>query len=131
MPRPADDGEGADRDSEFSVDQGDDWGYGPYTIIYPYGATAGDAARLSSSTTRLSHVLRWFEGRSPQALEGLVEVTGSPPAHYLKHSYMFYGNEAVLRTDYGSICIIANVPGEDVNAPWGPPVKPVSWMYED
>jgi hypothetical protein len=111
-PRPID---GTDRGPDFGVD---DWEDGPYTVIYPYGVTVDD--RTPFTRPRPSHILRWFRGLTPQALEGLVEVTGSPPAHYLNHSYISYGNEAVLCTDYGSICIIANVPGEDVNAPWGP-----------
>ncbi|KAF9516031.1 hypothetical protein BS47DRAFT_1341356 [Hydnum rufescens UP504] len=64
--------------------------------------------------------------RSHQGPRTFSAVTGSPLAHYLNHSYISYGNESVLCTDYGSICIIANVPGEDVNAPWGPLVENAS-----
>ncbi|KAF9516018.1 hypothetical protein BS47DRAFT_1341334, partial [Hydnum rufescens UP504] len=116
-----DDGDDDDGDSDVDIKQRNDSGFGLFTIIYPYGMTADDGRELDTEPS----VLRWFEGRRPKDLEGLVEVTDRSLEHYLKHSFLAYGNQPSLGANYGSICVIANVPGEDVNAPWGPLVKPV------
>jgi hypothetical protein len=110
--------------------------YGPYTVIYPHGVTGeGDSTSYGKSdyAQTLTHNHRWARGRLAQDLPGLVEVTSSPPSHYLSLSWVSHGNYAQLNTEYGSICIIATVPGEIVDAPWGPliPWRTAYWCFEE
>lgn len=80
---------------------------------------------MNDGYTIKDDISSFFNGIRPHDL-GISIVVDSPGDNLNSFSYLGYGNEASIHTEYASICIVAAAQGHNVEDKW-PKTSSYGW----